>query len=105
MARFYGKIGYAIPVQTKAGVWEDVITERECSGNIVRNTSRWTQSSDSTNDNLNIDNQISIIADPFVCQNVRTMKYIEFMGSKWKISRFEFSNRRLILTVGDIYNE
>ena len=104
MAKFYGPVGYAEPVETKHGIWEDQITERNYSGDVVRNTSRWSTSSDSTNDDLNISNQISIVADPFATNNIYAMRYVEFQGAKWKITNVEVKYPRLILSVGGLYN-
>jgi hypothetical protein len=33
------------------------------------------------------------------------MKYIEFMGARWKITSVEVKHPRLILTIGGVYNE
>lgn len=104
MARFYGVIGYAESVETKPGVWMDKITERNYFGEVLKDSGGWSTSSDSTNDNLTINNQISIIADPFAYQNARFMKYVVFMGAKWKIKNIEVKQPRLILTIGGLYN-
>lgn len=104
MAKFYGVIGYAVNnVETKPGVWEEQITEREYTGDLTRNTRRL-QSSDKLNDDINIANEISIVADPFARQNFHSMRYVEFMGAKWKISKVEVLYPRLILTIGGVYN-
>ena len=103
MAKFYGAIGYVETVETSPGVWEEQITERNYYGELVRNTSRF-QVSDQVNDNVNIANEISIIADPFATQNFHAMRYIEFMGAKWKITNVEVRYPRLILTIGGVYN-
>lgn len=104
MAKFYGSIGYSTSVEITPGVWQDQITERKYSGDLIRNTSRWSTSSDSTIDDININNQISIIADPYAYQNFHSMKYAEFMGTKWKIANVEVQYPRLILTMGGVYN-
>lgn len=104
MGKFYGAIGYASNVEINPGVWDDVITVRNYSGDVIRNTRQY-QSSDTLNDNLNISNEISIVADPFAYENFHSMKYVEFMGAKWKISNVEVQYPRLILTIGGIYNE
>lgn len=104
MAKFFGKIGYAVPADTNPGVWSEEITEREYFGDLIRNTRRL-QTSDKLNDDINISNEISIVADPFAYQNFHSMRYVEFMGSKWKISNVEVQYPRLILTVGGVYNE
>lgn len=103
MSKWYGPIGYAESVETRPGVWKDKITERMYSGELVRNTRRL-QSSDTLNDDINVANEISIVADPFANQNFHSMKYVEFMGTKWKITNVEVRYPRLILTIGGVYN-
>ena len=103
MAKWYGSIGYAETVEVRPGVYKDEITELKYSGELLQN-SRRLQSSDQLNDDINIANKISIIADPFAYQNFHTMKYVEFMGAKWKISTVEVNRPRLILTIGGVYN-
>ena len=103
MAKFYGKIGYANTVETKPGVYEEQILERSYYGDLIRNTRRL-QSADQVNDDINISNEISIVADPYATNNFHTMRYAVFMGTKWKISNVEVSYPRLILTLGGVYN-
>ena len=104
MAKFYGSIGYAETVETSPGVWKEQITKREYFGELVRNT-RKLQTADQINDNININNEVSIIADPYAISNFHSMRYAEFMGTKWKISNVEVKYPRLILTLGGVYNE
>ena len=103
MAKFYGKIGYANTVETKPGVYEEQIVERYYYGDLIRNTRRL-QSADQVNDDINISNEISIVADPYATNNFHTMRYAVFMGTKWKISNVEVSYPRLILTLSGVYN-
>lgn len=103
MGKWYGVIGYAESVEASPGNWEEQITERSYYGDLVRNTRRL-QSTDKINDDINIANELSIVADPFACQNFHRMRYVEFMGAKWKISNVEVRFPRLILTIGGVYN-
>lgn len=103
MAKFYGVIGYADTVETKPGVWTEQIVERNYYGDLIRNTRRL-QSADKLNDDINVANEISIVADPYANENFYAMRYIEFMGAKWKISNVEVKYPRLILTIGGLYN-
>lgn len=103
MAKFYGAIGYAETVETTPGVWKEQITEHYYYGDLIRNTRRL-QTADQLNDNINVANEISIVADPFAINNFHSMRYVEFMGAKWKISSVEVRHPRLILTVGGLYN-
>lgn len=103
MAKFYGKIGYAEETETSPGVWENSITERESSGDVIRNTRRM-QPSSNLNDNLEINNQISILADPYASLNFHKMLYVEWMGALWKITNVEVIRPRLLLTIGGVYH-
>ena len=104
MAKFYGEIGFGTSIETSPGVCEDQITTRNYYGDLIKNTRRL-ESSGSVNDDVNISNQISIVADPYANENFYTMRYVKFMGSKWKISDVEVQYPRLILTIGGVYNE
>ena len=103
MARFYGTIGYVNTVETEPGMWEEQKIERQYSGELVKNTRRL-ESSGGVNDNVNISNEVSIVADPYAYENFHAMRYIKFMGAKWKISNIEVRYPRLILTIGGVYN-
>lgn len=104
MAKFYGAIGYAETVETSPGVYEEVITERIYSGDLLRNKRRL-QSTDQLNDNVNVANEISILSDPFAYQHFHEMRYVELWGTKWKITDVDATQYpRLILNVGGVYN-
>lgn len=103
MAKFYGTIGYVKTVETEPGMWEEQEIERQYSGELVKNTRRL-ESSGGVNDNINISNEVSIVADPYAYENFHAMRYIKFMGAKWKINNIEVRYPRLILTIGGVYN-
>lgn len=104
MAKFCGVIGYAVTKETESGIWEEQIVEVEYFGDVIRNSRRFSGSG-KVNDDINISNQISIIADPFANNNFHAMKYVVFMGAKWKISEVTVQYPRLVLTIGGLYNE
>lgn len=103
MAKFYGLVGYAEQVEKKPGVWVEEIKEHMYSGEFLRNRMRY-QSADKLNDDLNIANEISILADPFAMENFHKMRYVEFQGTHWKISSVEVQYPRLLLMIGGVYN-
>lgn len=103
MAKFHGKVGYVIPTKTSPGVYEEIVTEREYFGDIVKNT-RGLQTANQVNDNVNISNEISIVADPYANENFHAIRYVEFMGSKWKVTNITVSFPRLVMAVGGLYN-
>lgn len=103
MAKWYGVIGYAETLETRPGIWEDKITERNYYGDVIRN-SRRLQTTNQLNDNITVSNEISIVADPYANQNFHAMRYVEFMGTKWKIDNVTVQYPRLILSLGGVYN-
>lgn len=104
MAKFYGSIGFAADAtETAPGVWTERITERTYRGDVIRNTMRHDPDG-SLNDNLNVSNIISIIADPFANQNIQSLRYVKWMGASWKITSAEIQRPRLILIIGGVYN-
>ena len=103
MARFSGKIGFVTTSETSPDVWTETVTERNYMGDVSRNV--WTnQNSGNVNDNLNLSNTISIVADSFAYANFSHMRYVKYMGAKWNISSAEVQRPRIILTIGGVYN-
>lgn len=105
MAKWHGIVGYIKQVETAPSVYSNELIERNYYGDIIRNSRGWATPSEGTNDNLTLNNQISIIADSFATNNSGIMKYVEIMGTKWKITNIEIQYPRLILTIGGLYNE
>ena len=103
MAKFYGNVGYAVTQETAPGVWTERVTERLYYGDLIRNT-RKLESGSQLNDNVDISNQVSILADPFAYENFHSIRYAEFMGAKWKVTSVEVAYPRLVLTLGGVYN-
>lgn len=112
MARYCGRIGYAISVEKtieengvmkSTGIWEDRMIERRYYGDVMKLSSRW-NSGNHDLDDFSISNQISVVADPFAYQNFNSIKYAEFLGTLWKVTSIEVESPRLILTLGGVYN-
>lgn len=104
MSKFCGKIGYGQTVQKSPGVWVEEIVEKPYYGDMTRST-RKLQGNGTVNSNINVANEISIVADPFAYENFFSMRYVTFMGTKWKIASVEVQYPRLILEIGEIYHE
>ena len=105
MNRWYGKIGFAEQVETSQSVWTEEITERTYRGDILRNMRRL-QDSQQINDDISISNQISVIGDAYMRDQFSNMRWIEFMGAKWKATEVDASQSpRLIITLGSLWNE
>lgn len=103
MAKYYGKVGYGITEKTAPGVCTETVVERSYYGDVLRNYRRL-DGSEHLNDDLNVSNTISIVADAFAYEHFFAIRYIEWMGTKWKVTGVEVMRPRLNLTVGGVYN-
>lgn len=107
MSKWYGKIGYEETTETSPGVWTSSIIEKEYIGDIYKLSARWQErenSSEDANDDININNRISILADPYAYKNFSKMRYLEFMGTFWKVESVEVNYPRLTLNIGGVWN-
>lgn len=80
-----------------------MIVERAYVGDILRN-SRRLQSGESVNDDLSVNNMISIVADPYANENFFAIRYVQWMGTLWKVTEVEVQSPRLLLRLGGKYN-
>lgn len=103
MGKFFGAIGYAETKEVSPGVWKEHIAERNYYGDITRNTRRL-ESGEHVNDDINVNNAISIVADAFANQNFFAIRYVKWMGAAWKVTNVEVQRPRLLLTIGGVYN-
>lgn len=104
MARFYGPIGFAPKsVETSPGVWEEIEEARNYYGDMLMTDYR-TQPTQDLNDDLKLSNRVSIVADPFALMNFSQIKYVEWMGTRWKVTNVEVQRPRIILSFGGVYN-
>ena len=105
MAKYHGKIGYAILTETAPGVWQEVIVEKEASGTVNRNLRR-INGAEQLNDNIKLNQEISIVSTPFAVENFQYIRYATYMGTKWKVNAVDASQYpRLVLDMGDVYND
>ncbi len=103
MAKFFGEIGFATQVEASPGIWEDKIIEKQYYGDITRESRRFS-ASEQVLDNINLSNQVSIIADGYVTDNIQNLRYVRWLGGLWKISYVELKFPRLVLELTGVYN-
>lgn len=104
MAKFYGVIGYAgETVEASPGVYVEQIVEYNYYGDVIRNTRKLTEGQ-SVNDDISVNNSISIVADAYANEHFFAIRYIRWAGTLWKVTDVEVQSPRLILRLGGVYN-
>ena len=105
MAKFYGEIGYGNTVEhpISSGIYVDTITEIKYFGDVIKNIVR-NNKGEKINNDISVNNSISIVADQQAIQHFFKIKYVRWAGVLWTITDVEVRNPRLILTLGSVYN-
>ena len=105
MARFYGKIGFAVMEETKPGIYRETYTERSYKGDVLNRRYRW-QDTDHFNEDISVTNEISIIADNFANTNIGTMRYVRWLNQVFEIesATIDLDRHRITLSLGGIFN-
>lgn len=105
MPKFFGPIGFVTPIEDPAGsgIWVEDATEKNYRGEVIKNSRSW-ESAQQLNDNLNIRNSISIVADPYISNKINTIRYVKWLGTYWKVTDVEVQYPRLVLILGGVYN-
>lgn len=102
--KFYGKVGYGAVEETSPNVWEETIKEVDAYGDVLQNIRKWVSDSD-LNDDLTTQNRISLIASPFVTENMYRIKYLRWNRVCWKVTSVQLASPRIIVTLGGVYND
>lgn len=127
MAKFFGKVGYGVirndalvgtavsgtdftgnppdPENPYAGldIHQEYISERSYYGDVFKD-SRQLEKGQGVNDDIKVNNRISIVADAFAFEHFFAIRYVVWMGTKWKVSDVEVQHPRLILSIGGVWN-
>lgn len=101
--RFFGKVGYQVETESTDSVWAKTMVAKSYFGDVIRNNTR-RDTGDTINDQIDVNNRISIVADPFAFENFQNMKYVEWLKQLWNIKSIELQPPRIILEVGGVYN-
>lgn len=103
MARYFGKVGFGQDVNKGGGIWDTEITEKQYSGDIVRDFRRL-QDVERVNKNLTTSTTVSIVSDSYANENIRAIRYAEWKGVLWEVTNVDEEHPRLILQLGGVYN-
>lgn len=101
--KWFGQIAFAVQEETSPGITEDVLVIRNYYGDVIK-----AYKSNEDNQitlNFTVRNRISVLADPFAMNTFHSIAYITFMGAKWRVSGVEVQFPRLLIELGDVYNE
>lgn len=102
--KFYGHVGFVVTVDKGDGVWKEQIQEKLYTGDVLR-LQKNRDSGEHINDGLRLNTQFSILMDPWFQDHLASIRYIEYMNSKWVVDTVDPTNYPCVLiTPGGIYH-
>lgn len=106
MNKFYDKVGFSWSEEdpNHSAKYVEKYEERFYYGDVQQDYRKNT-GGQKVIDDIDITSKISILADPYAHTNVSRIRYICWMGAKWKVESVDVSFPRLTLSIGGIYNE
>lgn len=104
MGKIKTTIGFVTEEEGAPDVFDPVLVEHPYTMDVISNYRR-IEGSSSINDNIVLNNKFSVLADSYAYEHHENIRYVTYLGTKWKVTNVEIGRPRLILTVGGVYNE
>ena len=103
MAKFSGELGYLVETDLGNGITEPSIIYKKCKGDLLENR-RTSQNSNEIIEGVQLSNKFSIIANPFMLENLGKLKVVKYLGVPWEINSAGYNKPRVIIDVKGVYN-
>lgn len=103
MGRYHDKLGFVKPV-TEHGRTTMTPFERSYFGEVTQNHFKWQPDANQVNDQIRVNNVISVMCNSFLTENLQYLRYVWYMGVRWSISNIQPAYPRLIINIGGVYN-
>ena len=103
MAKFAGLVGYVTQKESESGVWLPETVERKMRGDVIRAASSF-NANEKVNEDIILQQRISLVGDPYAFANFTGLKYVTYLGVKWKVLSIEVNRPRLVVTLGGVWN-
>lgn len=105
--KYNGTAGFSseTPLEISPGVFQYSTITRKIKGDVLQYRYSNVQNAETTNDNINTNNRLSIVADKYMQEFIGQLLWVSFLGKKWRVASFTYNKPRFILELGGLYNE
>lgn len=103
MTKFHGNVGYVKTVETSKGVYHPTTDVKMVRGDVLTSSRRY-ETGTSVNDNVVLSSRLSLVSTKYMVDNLAYLKWVEYLGTKWKVTSIEVLPPRIILSLGGVYN-
>lgn len=102
MSKWAGFVGYDVPSEEAPDAYFPQITEHPYVGDVLSLSARFSDARE-VNNTITLSKKVSIIGDPFAFDNFMHIRYVTYLGQKWKVTNVDVQYPRLELTIGEVY--
>lgn len=102
--KFNGMIGFVKTIETAPDVWKEVATEKPFFGEAPSFKGRWQAINGSTNDEVKLNQSISVLLGPELYEQVGNIRYVKWLGEYWKVDDITPTYPRVTLNLGGVWN-
>lgn len=102
--KWFGEIGYFEETENVDGVTTNTFQTQQYYGDIIKNYKTNTDAG-TVNEDFDVNNRISVVADPYLIGHFHRIAWITFMDVKFKVHSVELQYPRLIVSLGGVYRE
>lgn len=105
--KFVGTVGFWIDdVETEPSVYESTIVEKPYSGDLLKNTHKWSSQNSKVNSDFVISNKIRILADMYMNRNWQNIKYVKFNNNPtpFTVTEVDLDYPGITITIGGRYD-
>lgn len=105
--KFVGTVGFWInDVEVEPSVYKSMIVEKPYTGDLLKNTQRWSNQNSKVNADFVISNKIRIMADMYMNRNWQSIKFVKFKGNDtpFTVTEVDLDYPGITITIGGRYN-
>ena len=100
--KWCGKLGFVSTQETSPGVYKQRVVEKTYKGFVTKNN-RTIKYEQVVNESPSMNININIYINPYLQDNIYSIKYLTYMHKKWKITDIEIQYPRVNLRIGGLY--
>lgn len=103
--KFVGTVGFWMDdVEVEPSVYKSTIVEKSYTGDLIKDTRRWTDQGSRVNTTFALNNKIRILADMYMNRNWQSIKFVRINGEPFTVTSVDLDYPGITLTIGGKYD-
>jgi len=103
--KFAGTVGFWInDVEVEPSVYKSMMVEKPYTGDLIKDTRRWSDQGSRVNATFALNNKIRILADMYMNRNWPNIKFVRMGGEPFAVTSVDLDYPGVTLTIGGRYD-